>query len=53
MAVREGSCCNNSKKFIKRVRAMKYCGRCGEKGYNSCTYIVEIRDADDSDTFKE
>jgi len=53
MAVREGSYCDDSKKSIKRVRAVKHYGCYGEKGHNSRTYIVEIKDADNSDTFKE
>jgi len=53
MAAREGSCCNNSEKPAKRVRAVRHYGRYGKKGYNSRTYIVEIKDADNSDTFKE
>jgi len=31
IAAREGSCCNDSKKPAKRVRAARHCGRCGEK----------------------
>jgi len=53
MATREGSCRDDGEKPAKRVRAARYCGRCGEKGYNSCTYIIEIRDVDNSDTSKE
>ena len=53
MAIREGSYCNNGKKSTKRVRAVRHCGRCSEKGHNSRTYIVEIKDVDNSDTFKE
>ena len=53
MAVREGSRCNNGEKPAKRVRAVRYCGRCGEKGHSSRTYTVEIKDIDNSDTFKE
>ena len=53
MAVREGSCCDDGEKPAKRVRAARYCGRCGEKEHNSCTYTVEIEDADNSDTSEE
>jgi len=53
MTVREGSYYNNGEKLIKRVRATKYCGHCGEKGHNSCIYIVEIRDINNSDTSEE
>ena len=53
MAVREGSYYNNSKKSIKRVRAARYYGHQGKKGHNSRTCIVEIKDADNSDTFEE
>ena len=53
IAIREGSCRNNSEKPAKRVRAVRYCDRCGEKGYNSRNYIVEIKDVDNSDTSKE
>ena len=44
MAVREGSCYNNSEKPTKRVRIVRYYGSYSEKGYNSRTYIVEIKD---------
>jgi len=53
MAAKEGSYRDNGKKPIKRVRAAKRYSCCGEKGHNSRTCIVEIRDADNSDTFKE
>ena len=53
MAVREGSCCDDGEKPAKRVRAARYCGHCGEEGHNSRTYIVEFKDADNSDTSKE
>jgi len=53
MAVREGSYYNNSKKPVKRVRVARYYSHCGEKGHNSRIYIVEIKNVDDSDTFKE
>jgi len=53
MAAREGSYRNNGEKPAKRVRAARYCGRCGEKGHNSRTCIVEIGDVDNSNTSKE
>ena len=53
MAVREGSCRNNGEKPAKRVRVARHCGRCGKKGHNSRTCIVEIKDTDNSDTSKE
>ncbi|OCK89224.1 uncharacterized protein K441DRAFT_585282, partial [Cenococcum geophilum 1.58] len=53
IAARKGSCRNNGEKLAKRVCAARHCGRCGEKGHNSRTYIVEIKDADNSDTFEE
>ena len=53
MAVREGSYYNNSEKFIKRVRVIKYYSYYGKKKFNSCTYIVEIRDVNNSNIFKE
>ena len=53
MATREGSYYNDGEKFIKRVRAVRHYSHCGEKGHNSYTCIVEIRDVDDSNTFKE
>jgi len=53
MAAREGSYYDDSEKLIKKVRAVRHYGRCGEKGHNFRIYIVEIRDANDSDTFEE
>ena len=53
MAVREGSRCDNGEKPVKRVRVARHCGRCGEKGHSSCTYTVEIKDIDNSNTSKE
>ena len=50
MAVREGSYRDNGEIPAKRVRAVRHCGRCGEKGHNSRTCTVEIEDADNSDT---
>jgi hypothetical protein len=53
MAVREGSCYNNSKKPIKRVYIIRHRGYYSKKGYSSHTYIVEIKDIDNRDTSKE
>jgi len=53
MAAREGSYCNNGEKPIKRVRTARHCGRCGEKGHNFYTCIVEIKDVGNSDISKE
>jgi len=53
MAVKEGSCRDNGEKLVKKVRAARHCGCCGEKGHNSRPYTIEIRDADNSDTFNE
>ena len=53
MAAREGSCRDNGEKPVKRACAVRHYGRCSKKGYNSCTCIVEIKDADNSDTSKE
>ena len=53
MAIKESSYCNNSEKSIKRVCAIRYYSHCGEKGYNSRICIIEIKDVDNSNTFKE
>jgi len=53
MTAKEGSYCNNSEKLVKRVRTIKYYSHCGEKGHNSHIYIIEIKDVDNSDIFKE
>jgi hypothetical protein len=53
MAVREGSYYNNGEKPIKRVCVIRHYSYCGEKGHNSRTCIVEIKDVDNSDTSKE
>ena len=53
MAIREGSCYNNGKKLVKRMRAIKYYSHCGEKGHNFYTCIVEIKNINNSNTFKE
>jgi len=53
MAAKEGSYYNDGEKLVKRVRVTKYCGHCGEKEHNSHTYIVEIKDVNNSDTFKK
>jgi len=38
---------------MKKMRVARHYGRCGEKGHNSRTYIVKIKDVDDSNTSKE
>jgi hypothetical protein len=43
-----GSRRNDSETPVKRVRAERRCGRCGETGHNSRTCKVEIEDAEDS-----
>jgi len=53
MAIKEGSYYNNGEKFIKRVRVVRHYSYCGKKRHNSHTYIVEIKDTDNSDIFKE
>ena len=53
MAVRKSSYYNNGKKPIKRVYAVRHCSYYSEKRHNSCTYIVEIKDTDNSNTFKK
>ena len=53
IAVKDGSYYDNGEKPVKRVCITRHCGRYGEKGYNSRIYIIEIKDIDDSDTFKE
>ena len=52
IAAREGSCRDDAEKPVKRVRAARHCSCCGEKGHNSHTCTVEIKDADDSDKSK-
>ena len=52
IATREGSCCDNAEKPVKRVRAARHYGCCSEKGHNSYTYIVEIEDVDNSNKSK-
>jgi len=53
MAAKEGNYYNNSEKPVKTVRVIKYYNYYGKKGHNSRTYIVEIKNIDDSDIFKE
>ena len=53
MAAKKGSYYNNGEKSAKRVRVVKHYSYCGEKGHNSRTCIVEIKDVDDSDTFEK
>jgi hypothetical protein len=52
IAEKEGSRCEDSKTPVKRVRAERHCGRCGETRHNSRTCKVEIEDADSSDASK-
>jgi hypothetical protein len=49
IAKKEGSSYKDSKTPAKRVRAERRCGCCSKIRHNSCTYKVEIEDADDSD----
>ena len=53
MAIKKGSCYNNSEKLVKRVHVIKYCGYCGKKEYNSRIYIVEVKNINNSDIFEE
>jgi hypothetical protein len=43
---KEGGRCEDSETPVKRVRAERHCGCCGETGHNSRTCKVEIEDAD-------
>ena len=52
LAAKEGSSCDDSEKPVKRVRAERHCGCCGEIGHNSYTCKVEIEDIDNSNTSK-
>jgi hypothetical protein len=52
IAKKEGSRCEDSETPVRRVRAERHCGRCGEIGHNSRTCKVEIEDADSSDASK-
>jgi hypothetical protein len=49
IAKRESYSRDDSETPAKRVCAERHCGRCGEIGYNSRTYKVEIEDADNSE----
>jgi hypothetical protein len=49
IAEREGSSRKDGETPAKRVRAERYCGRCGEIGHNSRTCKVEIEDVDNSE----
>jgi hypothetical protein len=49
IAEKEGGRCEDGETPVKRVRAERHCGRCGEIGHNSRTCKVEIEDADSSD----
>ena len=53
MAAKESNYCDNGEKLVKRVRVTKYYSYYDEKGHNSCTCIVEIKDINNSDTFEE
>jgi Zn finger protein HypA/HybF involved in hydrogenase expression len=48
IAEKEGSRCKDSETPVKKVRAERHCGRCGETRHNSRTCKVEIEDADSS-----
>jgi hypothetical protein len=50
IAKKKGSSCKKSETAAKRVRVERRCGRCSKIGHNFCTYKVEIRDIDNSDT---
>jgi hypothetical protein len=52
IAKKEGSRCKDSETPVKRVRAERHYSYCGEIRHNSCTYKVEIEDADSSDASK-
>jgi hypothetical protein len=49
---KEGSRCKDSETPVKRVRAERHYGRCGETRHNSRTCKVEIEDADSSNASK-
>jgi hypothetical protein len=53
IAKRKGSRREACETPTKRVRGERHCGRCGEKGHNSRTCKVEIRDIEKSDKSKE
>jgi hypothetical protein len=50
---REGRERNTSKGPARKVRGARRCGRCSEKGHNSRTCKVEIKDTKDSNESKE
>jgi hypothetical protein len=52
IAKKEGGRCEDSETPVKRVRAERHYGRCGETRHNSRTCKVEIEDADSSDASK-
>jgi hypothetical protein len=52
IAKKEDSRCKDSKTPVKRVRAERHYGRCGETRHNSRTCKVEIENADSSNTSK-
>jgi len=53
IAKREGSSYNDGNTATKRVRVSRRCGRCGEVGYNTRTYIADIEQLDNSNSSKE
>jgi hypothetical protein len=53
IAEREGSSCNNSNTAIKRVCVSKCYRYYSEVRYNACTYIADIEQLDNSNSFKE
>jgi hypothetical protein len=52
VAKKEGSRRGSGETSAKRVRAERHCGRCSEIRHNSCTYKVEIEDADNNNASK-
>ena len=53
IALKESSSCSSSKKPAKRVSTAQRCSYYFKIGHNSCTCKVEIKDAEDSNKFKE
>jgi hypothetical protein len=50
---REGSSCNNSNIAVKRVYVSKYYRYCSEVKYNTCTYTVDIKQLNNSNSSEE
>jgi hypothetical protein len=48
IAKKESGRCKDSKTPVKRVRVERHCSCCSKTRHNSCTYKVEIEDADSS-----